>query len=98
MFIWLTIYFLVLFLNGFTIVYQHRVIRKQAKKLDESQEYATAAILFANTLATRGVGVECDDCGNMITHEQPLDVILRADGTLYVGHRSHNRRSDWGMV
>lgn len=52
-----------------------------------------AATYFANVLAERGVGLRCDDCGNLMTTDQDID-ILEIDDRTYVGHRSHGRGFD----
>ena len=79
------------------MAYQMWVIRKQRAKLAITTFRLMGAEAFANILVTRGVGLTCDDCGNVMTPDMAIDIITRDDGSTYVGHRSHNRRGDWGV-
>lgn len=53
-----------------------------------------AATYFANILAERGVGMICDDCGNMLSITDEIDILQMEDGRTYVGHRTHGRGFD----
>lgn len=89
------------FLNGFLaylVVRQSRHIRMLKRQRDHAETHAFAAIMFANCLAERGATVPCDDCGNMMSALDEIDILPKPDGSTYVGHRSHNRRSDWGLT
>jgi len=83
---------LMIFTNWWLMI-RNRRLREQ--RLQASFE-AMGAIAFANALATRGCQISCDDCGNLMNPEDNIDVIQKDDGSIYVGHHSHNRRIDWG--
>lgn len=89
------------FLNimlAFLVYYQSRTIRRIRAELTRAELVSFGAVVFANALASRGATVPCDDCGNMMSHDVDIDILERPDGQLYVGHRSHNRRKDWGLA
>lgn len=86
------------FIMVFVCIKQSRTIRRMARERDYAETHAFAAIMFANAIAERGGTIPCDDCGNLMDTTDEIDVLPRPDGKLYVGHRSHNRRTDWGLV
>lgn len=73
-----------------------KVIRSLSAELETNTQHALAAVVFANALADRGINIECDDCGNPMGPSDLISVIPKPDGSIYVGHRSHNRAGDWG--
>lgn len=73
-----------------------RALRRNAKQMREMRDATTAAVIFANALADRDVRIPCDDCGNDLGPTDQISVIPRPNGTVYVGHTSHQRHIDWG--
>lgn len=96
MFIWLTILYTIQFLTIFTIVYQMIVIRRLRRERDGYLRDAFAFVTVLRAFMERAVTVNCDDCGNPMGADDSIDVLERPDGGTYIGHRSHNRRMDWG--
>lgn len=83
---------------AYLVVRQSRQLRRLNSKLNRAEGHAMAATIFANALAERNVGIPCDDCGNMMHTDVAIEVLPRPDGGIYVGHSSHNRREDWGLM
>lgn len=75
--------------------------RSNRQLIDENRKLrwtALAATTFARALAERNVAIRCDDCGNLMYPTDEIVIIPRPDGEMYVGHSSHDRKSDWGLV
>lgn len=90
------VWFCNLFLVGF-LLHQRRIIRDQARMITATMQDVGSAILFANAIASRGILVPCDDCGNGMGPEDSISLIRMPNGGTYIGHASHNRDVDWGL-
>jgi hypothetical protein len=97
-FIWLTVLYAIQFLTIFTIVYQMIVIRRLRRDRDSAIHNAYSFMIVLQAFMERAVTIDCDDCGNPMGADDSIDVLERPDGSTYIGHRSHNRRMDWGPV
>lgn len=96
---WQVSFAIVWLLNIGLLVYVFRLARRTRRLADECRELevmATAAMMFANALAAKDIGIPCDDCGNEMGPSDPISIIPRPNGEVYVGHRSHMRHIDWG--
>lgn len=89
------IFVVIQLLSIITMIYQMRVIRELRKGQGEILVDQLHDARIAKALVSRSTGIKCDDCGNVMNHGAMVEVIERSDGTVYVGHQSHNRTADW---
>lgn len=90
--------FIIQILSIATMTFLLLTWRKALRERDEARGVVIAMGTFIDALAKRGTMVRCDDCGNLMPPDTEIDLIEKDDGTIYLGHRSHDRRHDWGKV
>lgn len=95
-FVWFWLLWILNIIQAVFIIRLSRSTRRDAELMREMRHATMGAILFSNALADRDITIPCDDCGNDLTATDHISVIPRPDGTVYVGHSSHQRHIDWG--